>query len=147
MTAFLSGLALTIAVAALTLAIVVARQNAEALTLIRRHRRAHHDAEGYADPEPLDAPATPPAGAHRWEPHTITVDEPLTPEQANAIRDNPPGLPTAAMPAARPLPPVDRADYDAQIQRNQEAIRLEHLARPFDPTDPAATVESPEARP
>jgi len=118
-TTVVAALALGIACGALALAITVMRQSAETTTDLRRHRRAHTEAHGHPDPK-LDrrqANHAPPRttgerrGATRYEPPAerpapplITVDEPLTREQADAILDEPP---PGMMPARYDMPEPD----------------------------------------
>ena len=62
MTTVLAGLALAVAVAALGLAVVVMRQNAETTRDLRRHRLAHADVHGARDPDRRQRDAGPPPG-------------------------------------------------------------------------------------
>jgi hypothetical protein len=59
-----------IAAAALTLAILLMRQNGNTTADLRRHRLSHERAEGYPDPVPWQDPPQPPRGADRYHPPT-----------------------------------------------------------------------------
>lgn len=101
----LAVLALLVAVAALVIGVRVMRQSAETTTELRQHRRAHTIAFGHADPKldrrqvELGPPrATGERRGRRYEPprdrlaprppdHVLEVDEPLTRERADQLRD------------------------------------------------------------
>jgi hypothetical protein len=127
----LGSVALAVSLVALGLTIVVMRQSGETTTDLRMHRRAHTIAHGHADPK-LDrrqANIGPPRSTgerrgmtrypeprERYAPrppdHMLEVDEPLTAERADQLRDDVAtgelertDLPTAMLEQQRPEVP------------------------------------------